>query len=63
MKTSLLEGSPPEFNCMNEHYGLSFERGQDGESYASGTLRAEKVHRIRQQHWLSFLSLCCTSHA
>lgn len=46
VETSLLEGSPPDFKCMNEHYGLSFEKGQEGEFSAWGTLRADKVgHR------------------
>lgn len=38
-----IEGSPPEFNCMNEHYGLSFEKGDAGKTSAVGTLTADKV--------------------
>eukprot|EP00903_Cladosiphon_okamuranus_P019814 g18211.t1 len=37
------EGSPPEFNCMNEYYGLSFERGDAVATPVFGTLKAEKV--------------------
>lgn len=37
------EGSPPEFNCMNEHYGLSFERGAAVATPVSGMLKADKV--------------------
>ncbi|CAB1117973.1 unnamed protein product [Ectocarpus sp. CCAP 1310/34] len=39
----LEEGSPPEFICMNEHYGLSFEKGEAGETYADGELTSDKV--------------------
>lgn len=38
-----MEGSPPEFNCMNEHYGLSFELGSAVSTTVDGTLRADKV--------------------
>ncbi|CBN75986.1 hypothetical protein Esi_0264_0017 [Ectocarpus siliculosus] len=39
----LEEGSPAEFICMNEHYGLSFEKGEAGETYADGELTSDKV--------------------
>ncbi|CAM9168051.1 unnamed protein product [Ectocarpus fasciculatus] len=39
----LEEGSPPEFVCMNEHYGLSFEKGEAGETYAEGEITSDKV--------------------
>ncbi|CAM9532086.1 unnamed protein product [Ectocarpus sp. 4 AP-2014] len=39
----LEEGSPPEFICMNDHYGLSFEKGEAGETYADGELTSDKV--------------------
>lgn len=44
-----LEGSPPEFNCMNEHYGLSFEKGDAGRTSAVGTLTADKVREVGRQ--------------
>lgn len=38
------EGSPPEFNCMNEYYGMTFERGPAVATSAYGTLsQPEKV--------------------
>lgn len=40
-----LEGSAPGFNCMNEYYGLSFVKGDAGETFAVGTLTADKVRR------------------
>lgn len=43
------EGSPPEFNCMNEYYGLSLERGEAVASPVYGTLEADKVtNRIEE---------------
>lgn len=44
---SLEEGSPPEFNCMKEHYGMSFVKGDAGSDIAEGTLTSEKVRNDR----------------
>ena len=41
----LEEGSPPDFNCMNDHYGMSFVKGEAGEGMAEGTLTSDKVAR------------------
>ena len=32
------EGSPPEFNCMNEYYGMAFEWGEAVATPVYGTL-------------------------
>lgn len=40
---SFEEGSPAEFNCMNEHYGMSFVKGPAGEKVAVGELTSGKV--------------------
>lgn len=57
----LEEGSPPEFICMNEHYGLSFEKGEAGESYADGELTSDKVcvHEQEGKHCACTHSCCC----
>ncbi|CAN0097672.1 unnamed protein product [Sphacelaria rigidula] len=38
-----MEGNLPEFRCMNEHYGITFEKGEAGEDSADGFLTSEKV--------------------
>lgn len=37
------EGTPPGFNCMNEHFGMTFVKGIAEKTIAYGTLKSEKV--------------------
>lgn len=37
------EGNPPEFICMNEHYGMGFAKEEAGETVAHGKLTSAKV--------------------
>lgn len=41
-----MEGNLPEFRCMNEHYGMTFEKGEAGEDSAVGFLTSEKVRAV-----------------
>lgn len=41
-----MEGNLPEFRCMNEHYGITFEKGEAGEDSADGFLTSEKVRTV-----------------
>ena len=47
------EGYPPEFNCMNEHYGMSFVKDGRAEiDIATGKLTSEKASKhIKVVRW------------
>lgn len=38
-----MEGTLPEFRCMNEHYGMEFTMGAAGKDHAAGVLTTDKV--------------------
>lgn len=47
--TKYMEGTIPEFNCMNEHYEMEFVKGEAQEEFAEGTLSSEKVSSLKAE--------------